>query len=183
MQYRSKLQHKLENCKSAGDFWKEIHSFRNPQKCINDLSLNDWKQYFNLLLNAPQVIDDNHLEHVNAFMKQHTENCNICNEDHDLSDLNINISIEEIEHAISKLKNAKAPGIDGITNECIKKSSPVLIPLLHHLFNCILETGTYPDSWCEAVIIPIHKKVIKMIQITIGVYHFFPASAKFLRKY
>ena len=73
--------------------------------------------------------------------------------------LNIIKSIElnSFGKVITSLKNGKSCGIDGIANECLKQSRLIITPLLCQLFNKILKTGVFPDSWCNALIIPIHK--------------------------
>ena len=71
--------------------------------------------------------------------------------------LNGVISESEISETITKLKNNKAPGSDGILNEYLKNSSPLLIPIYFKLFNIILDTGILPDSWTLGIIKPIYK--------------------------
>ena len=39
----------------------------------------------------------------------------------------------------------------------LKISKYVLIPHLFMLFNNILESGIYPNGWCEAILCPLHK--------------------------
>ena len=56
-------------------------------------------------------------------------------------------SICELNCAIRQLKNKKAPGKDGISNE-------KLLDIYNHSWN----TGTFPTSWKEVIIIPFLKK-------------------------
>ena len=51
----------------------------------------------------------------------------------------------------------KAPGIDGIISRVFKLGKAVFVPVLCRIFNVILETGVYPDEWCHAIIVSIHK--------------------------
>ena len=39
----------------------------------------------------------------------------------------------------------------------LRTSKYVLIPHLFILFNNILESGTYPNGWCDAILCPLHK--------------------------
>ena len=55
------------------------------------------------------------------------------------------------------MKNGKSPGSDGIVIEMLKSGSNVIIPILTLLFNKILDSGLFPDKWCEAIIFPLHK--------------------------
>ena len=113
--------------------------------------------YFKILLNNENEIDGEHCERVKDYMSWHDQNCIPCATHAAVSDLNCNISQVEIETIIKSLPNNKAPGIDGIYNECLKNSRAVITPLLCVLFNKILETGVFPDLWSDAVIVPIHK--------------------------
>ena len=68
------------------------------------------------------------------------------------------ISLDEIETTIKLLKSGKAPGPDRIRNEMLKTGSrPHLKSAICKLFNHILTSGYFPQSWCEGVITPIFK--------------------------
>ena len=69
-----------------------------------------------------------------------------------------NFTMQELNKAIHKLKNKKAPGPDGITNEMIKHLSNYAKNYLLQIFNQSWNTGTFPQYWKEATIIPIPKK-------------------------
>ena len=73
------------------------------------------------------------------------------------SELDKSISLSEIQRAVSKLKNNKAPGIDLICNEMIKSSQNILGPCLLKLFNACLSSGTYPECWTDGYILPLYK--------------------------
>ena len=64
---------------------------------------------------------------------------------------------QKLKKTIKKLKNKKAPGNDSITNEMIKCSDDLMLVKLKKLFNKILKTGYYPNSWSEGLIFSIHK--------------------------
>ena len=157
MIYRLKIKEKLEKCKSSAEFWSCIHSIKNPSSCINSINSNTWKEYFSILFNSANELDAVHLENVESFMSSHNINCAECNGDDAGTHLNRNVTISEVDEVISKLKIGKASGMDGISNECLKQSKNILSPLLSQLFNKILETGEFPNAWCNALIIPIHK--------------------------
>jgi len=60
--------------------------------------------------------------------------------------------------AINCMKNGKAPGPDGLVIEIYKNvPTNVLLPLLCHLFNVLLEKGHFPPKWCQAIICPLYK--------------------------
>ena len=68
------------------------------------------------------------------------------------------ISQEEVASRIRKLQVRKACGEDGISNRLLKCSVRITTPLLTHIFNLCLRTGTMPLSWKSARVVPVHKK-------------------------
>ena len=67
-------------------------------------------------------------------------------------------SIHELNCAIRQLKNKKAQGKDGISNEMILHLGSLAKQKLLDIYNHAWNTGTFPTSWKEAIIIPILKK-------------------------
>ena len=155
--HKLSLKIKLENCTSTNEFWKEIHSYKNPSSCMNKISSQIWKDYFQILLNTDNTLNIDHSQHVKEYMLWHDSNCDECKNGALNLDFNRDFSIAEVEYVVQHLPNNKSPGIDGINNECLKQCSNVITPLLCTLFNKILESGVFPDSWCEAIIVPIYK--------------------------
>lgn len=68
-----------------------------------------------------------------------------------------NIDIGELENYINMVKS-NAAGDDGIPIIFIKMLFPVIGPYLLHLFNFILTSSTFPNSWKIAIVNPIPKK-------------------------
>ena len=64
--------------------------------------------------------------------------------------------------ACRKLKNNKASAQDLIRNEMIKSALPVLIKQIVKIFNTIISTGHFPQSWTEGIIVPVHKQGSKL---------------------
>ncbi|OXA46526.1 LINE-1 reverse transcriptase [Folsomia candida] len=67
-------------------------------------------------------------------------------------------SLSEIRSTIKKLKNYKAPGIDGVTPEMLKIVSPSISPILCYLLNLSSEQAIYPQCLKETIITPVYKK-------------------------
>ena len=65
---------------------------------------------------------------------------------------------EELKKVIYSLKSNKSPGTDGLIAEIFKCSYDILSPILLKMFNTIFYSGSYPTSWSEGLITPIHKK-------------------------
>lgn len=68
------------------------------------------------------------------------------------------IKLEEVESAIRKLKNGKAPGTDNIKAELIKYMGNAGNLLLHEIINEAWRNKTVPREWKRSIIVPIYKK-------------------------
>ena len=68
------------------------------------------------------------------------------------------LTLRELEEALKKMKQKKAPGPDGITNEMLKHLGPGAKRTLLRIYNQSWSTGIVPTIWKEAVIRPIPKK-------------------------
>lgn len=68
------------------------------------------------------------------------------------------IQDEDLERAISKLRNHKAAGCDNITAELLKQGGDDLKEALRLLIERIWKEGIIPDQWNTGIICPIHKK-------------------------
>ena len=81
--------------------------------------------------------------------------------EHEKETINTPITIEEIELAIMSTFNGGSPGLDGITYEFYKAYSNSAIPLLHLLFNSIMENNgmLFPESFKYGLIKVIPKDI------------------------
>ena len=87
--YKSKIKEKKENlkqslrcavetCSSASEFWKFVKSRSRSNQCVNHISTNEWKMYFDELLNSEIVVDDEFKKNVEEYISWHANNCNVC---------------------------------------------------------------------------------------------------------
>lgn len=67
------------------------------------------------------------------------------------------ITDEEINKAISRLKTGKMPGADGYPAAWYKTFRKILVPILKKCFNDVLRGGETPLSWRQAIISVIPK--------------------------
>ena len=64
----------------------------------------------------------------------------------------------DVKKGITNLKCNKSSGIDELTNEYLKNTKEIMLPVWTLLFNHILDTGCIPSSWQVGEIVPIYKK-------------------------
>ena len=76
----------------------------------------------------------------------------------------------EMEKGIEKLNSHQSPGIDQIPAEMIKAGGWTIRCAIHKLIISIWNKEELPDKWKESIIVPIYKKGVKQIVITIGAY-------------
>ena len=150
---KRKTQYLLDNkYKNAKEYWKLL---KNAQKHPESRSLSAQKfgDYFKAI-NDPNTTFYQADEDVIFFNERYFQSeVQIM-----FSELDEEISIEEIKTAIKQLKNNKSGGPDRLLNEFFSCGIDVLPEYLHKLFNVLFDTGYFPSSWAEGHIIPIHKK-------------------------
>lgn len=67
------------------------------------------------------------------------------------------ITEDDIFAALKRSKNSLTTGADGIPSFILKDCAYIFVEPLHHIFNLIRKTNTYPDIWKKAIICPIFK--------------------------
>ena len=68
------------------------------------------------------------------------------------------VSKEEVERAVRKLRNGKAGGQDEVVAELLKNGGEAVIDWLTEVIQQVWQTGKVPQEWKDATLIPIHKK-------------------------
>ena len=96
---------------------------------------------------------------------------------------NVDITEENIQKAISRLKNGKACGVDNIPAEFLKYGGSTLTKSLFNLFKTFILLESFPTDWHQGIIKPIHKAGSKEvldnyrgITITSNVYKVFAST-------
>lgn len=144
LKYKRTFRHKIRNMRqtSPKDYWKYVNSV-NKKSVDPNINIDIFYKFFkNLNENDPadhDVPDSDFPEFVEE------------------NQLNTEITVDVISKAILELKNNKATGLDKISNEYIKSSSSLFLPIYHKLFNIVLDTAVLPDAWLVGVIKPIYK--------------------------
>ena len=65
-------------------------------------------------------------------------------------------TLAEVESVVLSMRNAGAPGADGITAPMLK-ASPALISSLHHLICLVWRSGKAPVDWKRAMLVALYK--------------------------
>lgn len=152
-------------------FWKEINSL-GPRKTIAipmevllesgesafqpEQIVEKWESdYRNLYACSSSTLFDDQFFDETCKIKINLEN-SLMNRDlnHD-SVLNNDITIEEVQEVLHKLKLNKAVGIEDIPNEVLK--SPYLDNVLFNLCYTCFQNSIVPTIWSESIIKPIPK--------------------------
>jgi hypothetical protein len=84
----------------------------------------------------------------------------------------------EVEIAIAKLKKYKSSGSDQILAELIQADGEILLSSNYKLINSAWNKEELPNQWKESIIVPIHKRVIKLIVMIIVGYHCYQLHKK-----
>lgn len=130
----------MRETKNAKDFWLIVKKFRKKTLYREtDISIQTCVDYFrDIYKPSPRI---GIISNVNIHKVLDRE-----------------ITLEEINFALSRLKNNKAAGPDGIPNECFKNLPPNWTHYLQNMFNVFLSQETIPDDWCNSLIKLMYKK-------------------------
>ena len=153
------------------EFWKSIKKLGPkskkdiPMKVYRDGDLTSntdhvlsaWKHDFHSLYNKVIVENETYQEMIHR--KEQLEESMRESNYRENEFINFDITFEEVEKVVNRLKYRKAVGIDGIPNEIIKQSS--IITLLSVYFNKCFQYAKVPTVWLKAVISPIPKSATK----------------------
>ncbi|UYV76509.1 hypothetical protein LAZ67_14000842 [Cordylochernes scorpioides] len=140
--YFCEIQEKLNNTYDSSEFWKAIARFRKRNYTQGNISISDWQQFYNKLLDTESIPD---YEPVTMTF---------LNTDNELTKC---ITLNEISKEISRISHGKATGFDDIMNEAIKALPKDYLTSLKDIFNRILRTSEFPTTWLKSVIQPIFK--------------------------
>jgi hypothetical protein len=141
---------KINNSKS---FWSRLKSLTTRRREVeNNITTEEWMNHFDKLLN-PETEDIN---------EENRELIDIDFDDpvDDIEDFlfNTDISEDEIRIALKHFRKGKKPGPDCILPEFFIYGIDSFIHVLVKLFNRLFVTKEYPASWCESLIVVLHKK-------------------------
>ena len=135
--------------KKPKEFWKLFSKARTQTS--QNISVDSFHDYFKNLIEEINVVRNEDAENF-------CDNNNFDNDDPVFAELDAVITESEVQSCIKSLKREKSCGSDNILNEYFIETGDILLSHLTELFNLILETGYFPDSWADGIIIPLFKK-------------------------
>lgn len=123
-----------------------MRHLNRQEKDIADIQIikpDEWLSYYKNLWTNKNARDKN---------KKEDKNENLIEDSVD------QIEREELEEALSKMRNRKASGSDGIKAEMLKCATEEFKIRLLHFFNLCWNRRKIPTEWKLAVVLPIFKK-------------------------
>lgn len=152
--------------KSSPQFWKISKILRKRTRCIPCLKVVN--NVYTTNVEKSNIL-------ARKFHSNHSISANLSDQDtirmvtnslldlynHNDDDI-IHISEDSIRSVIKSLKNRKSPGLDGITNNCLKQLPPSGIHFLSRIFNSCVEFAFFPTEWKKSKVIAIPKPGKKM---------------------
>ncbi|XP_053380068.1 uncharacterized protein LOC128548716 [Mercenaria mercenaria] len=152
-EFNRQLSKKMNDMRrnSPRNFWKMFKKKTSSQPADN-IELSEFFQHFQNLAQKDDVTEN---EECMEFLRQFDSNG--INES-TFSELDSQITKEEILKAVKSLSTNKASSFDNIIYEYFKSSIEVIGEPIRLLFNYILQQGKFPPSWSKGVVIPLYKK-------------------------
>ena len=165
----TKSTHDLEAIKTIGKDYKNeiLKSHRthsdNIRREVRELRTKANKQDYWRYCTGKRKTESNakidFTEFTNFFKSLNTKNVaekssiftNKINEQKPNDELDKDITEDETQDAILRLKNNKACGTDNVANEYIKSSPTSLLPVYKAPFNVIYTSGVIPETWTAMV--------------------------------
>ena len=151
--FQLQILKKLEKENNSKEFWKILRSAKNSFDNVEvpPISETEWLNHFQSLHADNNENDDWLKEDLKRPEQKSSVNNNL---DYPISD-------QELFSRMQTLKNKKACGVDKISNEMIKSSIYLLSTVYRKLFNIVLNSGNFPESWSLSIITPIFKAGVR----------------------
>ena len=134
-------------------YWKMLAHAKGIDIEKPRVTVDDFYQYFLSLSNPDSdfyVADDDVIQEFNTLIE---------NDMNDMfAELNVPLSADEIKRSIKELKSGKSAGDDLVINEFFIHGNEALCTHLTLLFNFVFDSGEFPTSWSDGLLVPIHKK-------------------------
>ncbi|KAH0816956.1 hypothetical protein GEV33_005835 [Tenebrio molitor] len=117
----------------------EDEAYKDGRRVSDRITMEEWRKYFSELLGREE----------NRQEKEKRQ--------HRVGEIE-EITREELEQQLRKLKRKKAPGMDGIQNESWIYGTEREVDRLLEIMNGVWKGEGFPQEWKEGIICPIYKK-------------------------
>ena len=145
----------MENVKRGGNSGSRCFHYKGRNASTKDAISDLLQEYYSDLATPDYTstqFDDDFKSTIESEVV--TYESNIINR---ISEIESDVTTDEISNILKQLKRGKSPGPDGINNEHLIHSGNVIIKSICRLFNCIIEAGYVPLSYRIGSIISIYK--------------------------
>ena len=139
---------KLANMSKASPrkFWSYIKKFKNTKAGCGNISLEDFKNYFENVSNEQHGnfnFEDVQPDGDVLFIVEYLDQV---------------ITVDEVKKTIQSMKRFKSCDFDNNVADFFIDANSVISPYLCTIFNYIFDNGNYPEAWFKGVIVPVFKK-------------------------
>ena len=145
-----------------GEVWKKVSSFNGKRRFQSTPPLQEGSVLHTQPAEKAEVIANGFEASFNINHDERSENIdsNVVTEaleSNDIRGLNTKITLEELKHSLSSLKDT-SQGRDGVHNLMLKNLPTNYLTFLLSIINDSVEKSVLPEEWKKAIIVPIHKK-------------------------
>ncbi|CAG5093321.1 Similar to X-element\ORF2: Probable RNA-directed DNA polymerase from transposon X-element (Drosophila melanogaster) [Cotesia congregata] len=138
-EYINVIQAKFAKTRNIKDFWDTVKSVQRSSRSQNSIALVEWENFFHKVY--PPRITFNLIWHSDLHQQ-----------------LDVEITLEELQESLKKCKSNKAAGMDNISNEFLKNLPENWQLFILAYFNKILVTETLPLDWTKIITTMLFKK-------------------------
>ncbi len=135
--------------KDSAEYWRLLNSLRKEP--ISDpadkVDPAKWLSHFRALLKVPENAENLYKQDLALAENRYRK----------YSQLDYDMSEEEIVKAIRSLKNNKSAGPDGIINEMLKVGYKTIIKPIQKLLQVVFDSKQFPSPWKRGIIAKIFK--------------------------
>jgi hypothetical protein len=136
--------------KNPKRFWSV---YKNKKKSLS-IPTTVASEAFNTYFHSVISLDDSSISHLHEVQ----QTCDLTASDSYTSSLQLEVSVEEVEKLLHEIDPTKVYGPDAFPSLVLKECASEHASSACKLFNKSISSGTFPQQWKEAVVVPIHKK-------------------------